>query len=321
MKEHFAERLENLRRRLILMGSEVEKQIRSAIEALTEGSVEKARTVIARDEDIDRLENQIEEETIQLLALEQPVAIDLRFLVAVLKINNDLERIGDHAVNIAEGAVRLAGKVPFQPAIGLRSMSEMVQRMLRESLDAFIARDAALAKKVIQEDDAPGFEERGGDPAAPDLHGRDAGSHLTLARAHLGFQEPRARGRPRDEHRRGHHLHRGSKAREAPRRGARRAVKKSQGQPSASEAENCAPRTLIADSRRLTAFLRSRRDRRDDRDHLLSGHVRVGHRDRLTNDDRAVDPNAVLQVEVVHVAVGGADLELLTRRRTSSRRP
>ena len=154
MKEHFAERLENLRRRLILMGSEVEKQIRSAIEALTDGSVEKARAVIARDEEIDRLENQIEEETIQLLALEQPVAIDLRFLVAVLKINNDLERIGDHAVNIAEGAVRLAGKVPFQPAIGLRTMSEMVQRMLRESLDAFIARDAALAKKVIQEDDA-----------------------------------------------------------------------------------------------------------------------------------------------------------------------
>jgi phosphate transport system protein len=153
MKEHFAERLENLRRRLILMGSEVEKQIRASIEALTEGSVEKARGVIGRDEEIDRLENQIEEETIQLLALEQPVAIDLRFLVAVLKINNDLERIGDHAVNIAEGAVRLAGKLPFQPAIGLRSMSEMVQKMLRESLDAFIARDAALAKKVIQEDD------------------------------------------------------------------------------------------------------------------------------------------------------------------------
>ena len=153
MKEHFAERLESLRRRLILMGSEVEKQIQASIQALTEGSAEKAHAVIARDEEIDRLENQIEEETIQLLALEQPVAIDLRFLVAVLKINNDLERIGDHAVNIAEGAARLAGKLPFQPAIGLRAMSEMVQTMLRESLDAFIARDAALAKKVIQEDD------------------------------------------------------------------------------------------------------------------------------------------------------------------------
>ncbi len=153
MKEHFAERLEGLRRRLILMGGEVETQIRASIEALIEGSAEKAHAVIARDEEIDRLENQIEEEAIQLLALEQPVAIDLRFLVGVLKINNDLERIGDHAVNIAEGAERLSGRPPFQPAIGIRSMSEMVQVMLRQSLDAFIARDAALAKQVIQQDD------------------------------------------------------------------------------------------------------------------------------------------------------------------------
>jgi phosphate transport system protein len=153
MKEHFAVRLEALRRRLILMSGEVEKQIRLAIEAHTEGSLEKARRVIANDEEIDRLENQIEEETIQLLALEQPVAIDLRFLVAVLKINNDLERIGDHAVNIAEGAERLAGKPPFAPAVEIPAMSEMVQAMLRESLDAFIARDAALAKQVIRKDD------------------------------------------------------------------------------------------------------------------------------------------------------------------------
>jgi phosphate transport system protein len=153
MKEHFAVRLEALRRRLILMSGEVEKQIRAAIQAHTEGSLEKARRVIANDEEIDRLENQIEEETIQLLALEQPVAIDLRFLVAVLKINNDLERIGDHAVNIAESAERLAGKPPFAPAVEIPAMSEMVQGMLRESLDAFIARDAALAKQVIRKDD------------------------------------------------------------------------------------------------------------------------------------------------------------------------
>lgn len=153
MKEHFATRLEALRRKLILMSGEVEKQIRAAIEAHTAGSLEKARQVIANDEEIDRLENQIEEETIQLLALEQPVAIDLRFLVAVLKINNDLERIGDHAVNIAESAERLAGKPPFAPAIEIPAMSEMVQGMLRQSLDAFIARDAALAKQVIRKDD------------------------------------------------------------------------------------------------------------------------------------------------------------------------
>jgi phosphate transport system protein len=154
VKEHFAVRLEALRRRLILMGGEVEKQIRASIDALTEGSAEKAQAVIANDEDIDRLENQIEEETIQLLALEQPVAVDLRFLVAVLKINNDLERIGDHAVNIAEGAERLAGRPPFAPAIEIPAMSEMVQGMLREALDAFIAKDARLAMEVIRKDDA-----------------------------------------------------------------------------------------------------------------------------------------------------------------------
>lgn len=154
MKEHFAVRLEALRRRLILMGGEVEKQIRASIGALTEGSAEKAQVVIANDEDIDRLENQIEEETIQLLALEQPVAVDLRFLVGVLKINNDLERIGDHAVNIAESAERLAGRPPFAPAIEIPAMSEMVQGMLREALDAFIAKDARLATQVIRKDDA-----------------------------------------------------------------------------------------------------------------------------------------------------------------------
>jgi phosphate transport system protein len=135
------------------MGGEVEKQIRDAIEALTEGSLEKARAVIANDEEIDRLENQIEEEAIQLLALEQPVAVDLRFLVGVLKINSDLERIGDHAVNIAEGAERLVGRPPFAPAIEVPAMSEMVQKMLRNALDAFIAKDAALAKQVIRQDD------------------------------------------------------------------------------------------------------------------------------------------------------------------------
>src|SRR6266511_6344110 len=135
------------------MGGEVERQIQHAIEALTEVDEKKAADVIAADAEIDRMEMVVEEQAVHLLALQQPVAVDLRFLVAVLKINNDLERIGDHAVNIAEGAERLSGRPPFQPAIGIRSMSEMVQVMLRQSLDAFIARDAALAKQVIQQDD------------------------------------------------------------------------------------------------------------------------------------------------------------------------
>jgi phosphate transport system protein len=153
MKEHFSELLERLRRNLILMGGEVERQIQAAIEALVEVDAEKARAVIAADEEIDRFEIVIEEQAIQLLALQQPVAVDLRFLVAALKINNDLERIGDHAVNIAEGAERLAGQKPFKPFVDISYMAEVATSMLKQSLDAFVNRDAALAKGVIRKDD------------------------------------------------------------------------------------------------------------------------------------------------------------------------
>ncbi|MBC8646959.1 MAG: phosphate signaling complex protein PhoU [Thermoanaerobaculia bacterium] len=153
MKEHFAEQLESLRRNLILMGGEVERQIQRAIEALTDVDSEKARAVIAADEEIDRMEVNIEEQAISLLALQQPVAVDLRFLVAALKINSDLERIGDHAVNIAEGAERMAGQKPFKPFIDLPYMAEVAMSMLKQSLDAFVNRDADLAKKVIRRDD------------------------------------------------------------------------------------------------------------------------------------------------------------------------
>ena len=153
MKEHFSELLERLRRNLILMGGEVERQIQAAIEALVEVDAEKARAVIAADEEIDHFEIVIEEQAIQLLALQQPVAVDLRFLVAALKINNDLERIGDHAVNIAEGAERLAGQKPFKPFVDISYMAEVATSMLKQSLDAFVNRDAALAKEVIRKDD------------------------------------------------------------------------------------------------------------------------------------------------------------------------
>jgi phosphate transport system protein len=153
VKEHFAEQLEELRRNLILMGGEVERQIQRAIEALTERNAEKARAVIAADEEIDRMEMSVEELAVALLALQQPVAVDLRFLVAVLKINNDLERIGDHAVNIAEGAERLAGQRAFKPFVDIPYMAEVAMSMLKQSLDAFVNRDAELAKKVIRKDD------------------------------------------------------------------------------------------------------------------------------------------------------------------------
>jgi len=153
VKEHFSEQLEDLRRNLILMGGEVERQIQRAIEALTEVDAEKARAVIRDDEAIDRMEGVIEEQAVSLLALQQPVAVDLRFLVGALKINSDLERIGDHAVNIAEGAERLAATQSMKPLVDLQYMSEVAMSMLKDSLDAFVNRDAALARQVIKRDD------------------------------------------------------------------------------------------------------------------------------------------------------------------------
>jgi phosphate transport system protein len=153
VKEHFSEQLEQLRRNLILMGGEVERQITTAIAALTQIDAERAAAVIRADEEIDKMELVNEELAISLLALQQPVAVDLRFLVAALKINSDLERIGDHAVNIAEGAQRLAGQRPFKPFIDIPYMADVAMSMLKESLDAFVNRDAELAKKVIKKDD------------------------------------------------------------------------------------------------------------------------------------------------------------------------
>jgi phosphate transport system protein len=153
MKEHFSELLENLRRQLIGMGAEVENQIRLAIDALVEADAMKARRVIEQDRTIDELEVRNEEDTIHLLATQQPVASDLRLLVAGLKINSDLERIGDHAVNIAECAERMSHVRPFKPWIDIPHMAEIARGMLRDSLDAFVRRDSELAYAVCRRDD------------------------------------------------------------------------------------------------------------------------------------------------------------------------
>ena len=153
MKEHFSELLERLRRQLIGMGAEVESQIRVAVEALVEGDAAKARSVCERDPVVNDLEVRNEEAVIQLLATQQPVASDLRLLVAAVRINADLERIGDHAVNIAQAAERLAGVRPFKPWIDIPHRAEVVRGMMRDALDAFVRRDTVLAKKVLERDD------------------------------------------------------------------------------------------------------------------------------------------------------------------------
>ncbi len=153
MKEHFSERLETLRRQLIAMGAQAESQIAGAIDALVTGDAVKARAVIDGDHVIDQMEVRIDEEAIDLLATQQPVASDLRLLVSALKINADLERIGDHAVNIAEAAERLSKTRPFKPWVDVPYMAEIARGMLQDSLDAFVRRDAGLALAVCKRDD------------------------------------------------------------------------------------------------------------------------------------------------------------------------
>jgi phosphate transport system protein len=153
MKEHFSEKLESLRRQLIGMGAEVENQIRLAVEALVESDAAKARKVIEHDKVIDQMEIKNDEDAIELLATQQPVAGDLRLLVSSLKINADLERIGDHAVNIAEAAERMSRIRPFKPWIDIPYMAEIARGMLQEALDAFIRKDSELALAVCKRDD------------------------------------------------------------------------------------------------------------------------------------------------------------------------
>ncbi|QDU72073.1 phosphate signaling complex protein PhoU [Mucisphaera calidilacus] len=154
MPTHLQRQLDKLKRSLLSLGTLVEEAVDGAIRAIQSRDVTLAEEVIAGDAAIDQLEIDVEEECLHTLALHQPVAFDLRFVVAVLKINNDLERIGDLAVNAAQQAQFLAScamvdRVPFN----LGRMSELVQQMLSKSLDALVNLDPELAREVRTLDD------------------------------------------------------------------------------------------------------------------------------------------------------------------------
>lgn len=153
MSQHLGEQLESFRRRIVAMGADVERQIRLAVEAVVEADAEKARQVVAGDAAIDVQEVTNEEEGIHLLATQQPVASDLRLVVSALRISTDLERIADHAVNIAECAERMASRRPFKPWIDIPMMADVARGMLKDALDAFVRRDADLALQVCRRDD------------------------------------------------------------------------------------------------------------------------------------------------------------------------
>jgi phosphate transport system protein len=150
---HFHDELSHVKVRLLTMSGEAEAALGLAVEALLERDDEKARRVIAGDRVIDSMEVEIEEQCINLLALQQPMARDLRMLTSALKIANDLERVGDHAVNIAQSAERLSQARPITPEPEIIEMARLARDMLSDALEAFIRGDAAAGREVCLRDD------------------------------------------------------------------------------------------------------------------------------------------------------------------------
>jgi phosphate transport system protein len=150
---HFDQELDDLRELLLRMAGRAEEQMRSGLTAVKRLDAQAAQQTIRADRDVDALELEIEEQAINLLARRQPMAGDLRTLVAVLKISNDLERVGDHAVNIAQCAKRLAEAFPMPQPSELDQMAELATGMLRDAITAFIDRDVALARNVCMRDE------------------------------------------------------------------------------------------------------------------------------------------------------------------------
>ena len=138
---------------ILRMGGLVESQVDAASIALTQRRAEVARRVVQADDEIDKVELGVDEECLRLLALHHPVAGDLRFITAVMKINNDLERIGDLATNVAERALDLAGGPPLSLPLRFERMTQIVRGMLHDGLDALVRRDGVLARDVIRRDD------------------------------------------------------------------------------------------------------------------------------------------------------------------------
>jgi len=154
MQRHFHEELETLKQTLLAMGGLVEDQIRRVVRSLVERDSDLAQEVIERDREVNTYDVEVDEKCVELLALHQPTAGDLRFITTAMKIVTDLERIGDQAVNIAQRVVELNREPQLKPYIDLPRMADQAQRMVKESLDAFVARDTELARQVCGEDDS-----------------------------------------------------------------------------------------------------------------------------------------------------------------------
>lgn len=150
---HFHDELDKLKGSLVAMAGHAERLVQTAVEALLERDTEKAGAVIEGDNEIDELELRIDDIAINLLALQQPMAKDLRLITMAMKISNDLERVGDHAVNIAEAVHYLTKAPPFPVLPEIEEMTRVANDMLAQALDAFIRSDNDLARRIVHLDD------------------------------------------------------------------------------------------------------------------------------------------------------------------------
>jgi phosphate transport system protein len=150
---HFQEELDALKERLLAMGGLAEERVRESVRGLVDRDHALLDGVLAGDEPINDLHMEVDDRCFKLLALHQPMAADLRVIVAAVKINTDLERVGDLAVNIGEAGKRYLQHPPVKPLIDIPRMGDLAQSMLRDALDAFVRRDVALAEAVLAADD------------------------------------------------------------------------------------------------------------------------------------------------------------------------
>jgi len=152
MERHLDQELTDLKQQLLKMGTLVETAIFESMESLKELSAERVNKIISEDRVIDEMENAIDEQCLDLLALRQPMAIDLRFITMSMKISTDLERIADLAVDIAQRVQDLVGKPLLKPLIDIPRLTKLAQQMTKDALDAFVNKDAELAGSVILRD-------------------------------------------------------------------------------------------------------------------------------------------------------------------------
>ncbi len=151
---HFEEELDELRSRLLEMSGLVESAIYRSVLSLVEKDESQANLVLSNESRVNQMQIEIDDLATRLLVLHQPMAKDLRFITAAIKINNDLERMGDHAVNITERALSLMHESLVKPLIDIPHMANVAESMVRKSLDSFVKRDADLARAVLASDDA-----------------------------------------------------------------------------------------------------------------------------------------------------------------------